>query len=202
MQPSPVRRFLPVALVSLLALMPLWYYLAAQFAAPVFFIAGEAFTAVFRWAQGYESKGSIGVLNTSLKVLSVQGSQVRSGTLAPAVDYRLWGYGMVIFWALLVASRPRGWGLKLLTGTAVMLPVQAISVGLQWSHDVFNRAGADVFVQTRLPGWWADVVAFLYHFNLFIFAALAPVVVWLWLDRSFVAQWRAIAAAAASRKPR
>lgn len=202
MPSSSLGRFLLVALVSLLGLMPVWYYFSAQFAAPVFLMAGEAFTGLFRWVQGYETREALGILNTTLKVMSVQAGQVKTGLLAPTVDYRMWGYGMVILWALLLASRPRRWGWKLLAGTLVMLPVQAFSVALQWSHDVFNRAGADVFVQTRLPAWWADVVAFLYHFNLFIVAALAPVVVWLWLDRSFLAQWYALAVAAASRPSR
>ena len=51
-------------------------------------------------------------------------------------------------------------------------------------------------VQTGLPGWVADVVAFLYHFNLFIFTALAPVMLWLLLDREFLAKLHAQARAA------
>ena len=86
---------------------------------------------------------------------------------------------------------------------AIMLPVQALNVVLQWCNDVFNRAGPEAFAQTGMPGFVADAVAFLYHFNLFIFTALAPVLLWLLLDREFLAKLveQARAAVAAQRAP-
>lgn len=166
--------------------MPIWYYLAPALAKPVFFMAGEAVSTAFHWALGYERMETKGVLSTSLRVVLAHNAQFQSGRLAPMVDYRLLGYGIVIFWALLLASSPCHWARKLLTGSAVMLPVQAVNVGLQWCNDAFNRAGDEVFAQTGLPRWVADAVAFLYHFNLFIFTALAPVLLWLLLNREFL----------------
>ena len=196
MRLSSVGRFLLVAVASLLCLMPVWYYLAPQFAAPVFFMAGELMSSVCQWALSYSRQEATGVLKTTLKVVSTHNGQFRTGQLAPAVDYRLLGYGIVILWALLLASFPRGWGRKLLLGSLAMLPIQAINVIVQWCNDALNRAGAEVFAQTGLPGWVADVVAFLYHFNLFIFTALAPVMLWLLLDRAFLANLHAQAKAA------
>lgn len=196
MQRNSLGRFLMVAIASLLCLMPLWYYVSAQFAAPVFFMAGEAVSAIFQWALSYTRSETTGVLNTTLKVVTTHNGQFRSGKLAPAVDYRLLGYGIVIFWALVLASFPRGWVRKLLAGSVAMLPIQALNVAVQWFNDAFNRAGPEVFVQTGLPIWVADVVAFLYHFNLFIFTALAPVMLWLLLDREFLARLHAHARAA------
>ena len=123
-----------------------------------------------------------------------------SNSLLPMI-YRysaVWGAheGSLLMWALVLASFPRHWGRKLLIGSLAMLPIQALNVALQWCNDVFNRAGPEVFVQTGLPGWVADVVAFLYHFNLFIFTALAPVMLWLLLDREFLAKLHAQARAA------
>lgn len=196
MRPSSLGRFLLVAIASLLCLMPLWYYLAPQIAKPVFLLAGEAAGAAFRWVQGYEVKETVGTLNTQLKMVSVQNGQLLLGKLAPLVDYRMLGYGVVIFWALVLASLPRGWPRKLLIGSVVMLPVQALNVLLQWCNDVFNRAGPEAFAQTGMPAFAADAVAFLYHFNLFIFTALAPVLLWLLLDREFLAKLVAQARAA------
>nr|WP_296021453.1 exosortase H-associated membrane protein [uncultured Acidovorax sp.] len=196
MRLNSMGRFLLVAVLSLLCLMPLWYYLAPQLAAPVFYMAGEVMSSVFQWALSYTRQEATGVLKTTLKVVSAHNGQFRTGQLAPAVDYRLLGYGIVILWALLLASFPRGWGRKLLLGSLAMLPIQAINVIVQWCNDALNRAGAEVFAQTGLPGWMADVVAFLYHFNLFIFTALAPVMLWLLLDRAFLANLHAQAKAA------
>ena len=89
---SSLGRFLLVAIASLLCLMPLWYYLAPQIAKPVFFLAGEAAGAAFRWVQGYDVKETVGTLNTQLKMVSVQNGQLLLGKLAPLVDYRMLGY--------------------------------------------------------------------------------------------------------------
>lgn len=186
MRLSVLGRFLLLATVSLLCLMPVWYYLSSYFAAPVFYLSGSAFEALFRWVQGYERNGASGVLVTTLKMLSSQNGEWRVGRLAPVVDYRLLGYGIVIFWAVTIASMTRRWPAKLLLGSLAMLPIQAISVCLQWFNDVANRSGAEAFAQTRLPQWLADAAAFGYHFNLFIFTALAPVLLWLLMNRPFL----------------
>ena len=124
-------------------------------------------------------------------MFSSQNGQFSLAKLAPAVDYRSLGYGLAILWALLLASMPRGWGRKLVLGTVAMVPVQALNVCLHWLNDALNRAGPEVFSQTRLPAWVAEVAAFGFHFNLFVFIALAPVLLWLALDRQFIHKVRA-----------
>ena len=98
MRLNSMGRFLLVAVLSLLCLMPLWYYLAPQLAAPVFYMAGEVMSSVFQWALSYTRQEATGVLKTTLKVVSTHNGQFRTGQLAPAVDYRLLGYGIVILW--------------------------------------------------------------------------------------------------------
>lgn len=182
MRPSLLGRFLLVAIAALLCLMPLWYFFCADWlAAPVITLAGESFSALFHWVRTYERHGTTGVLFTQLKVYGPQG-----GLVTPQVDYRMIGYGMVLLWAVLLASWSPGWWRKLLLGSLVMLPVQALSVCVQWLNDVANRAGKDALAQSRLPQWVADAAAFGFHFNLFIFTALAPVLLWLLLDRAFI----------------
>lgn len=188
MRLSLLARFLLLSTAGLLCLMPLWYYFSPALSAPVFYLAGEASYLVFPWALGYERNGTSGILHTTLKVYSQVGGQFKAGKLAPLVDYRMLGYGIVMFWAMMLASRPPAWGRKLLLGSLAIVPIQALCVCLQWFNDVFNRSGPDVFAQTGLPRWVADMVAFGYHFNLFIFTALAPVMVWLLMNRAFLAR--------------
>ncbi|RZJ61240.1 MAG: hypothetical protein EON49_06005 [Acidovorax sp.] len=172
--------------MSLVCLMPIWYYLASYFAAPVFYIAGSVFETLFHWVQGYERQEASGVLMTALKVASHHEGQLKVGRLAPAVDYRMVGYGIVIFWAVSLASYAKGGFGRLLLGSLAMLLIQAASVCLQWFNDIANRAGPEVLAQSRIPQWLADAAAFGYHFNLFIFTALAPVMLWLLMNRAFL----------------
>lgn len=202
MRLSLLARFMLLSIVGMLCLMPLWYYIAPMLAAPVFYAAGESWFALFNWVAGYQRTGTTATLVTHLVIYTQKGGAMVAGKLAPIVDYRLQGYGLVMFWSLMLASRPRGWGWKLLLGSVVMLAVQAVGVSLQWFNDVLNRAGPEVVAQTGLPGWLADLVAFGYHFNLFIFTALVPVLLWFAMNRDFLRRlWSQLTQAHSSSPP-
>lgn len=185
MQINLVPRFLLSSLVGLLCLMPLWYYLASWLSTPVIYLAGEVCSTLFHWVVRYEHIGASGMLVTDLRVIAGHGL-AQPGWLAPVADFRLHGYGMVMLWSMLLASRPaRLWG-KLALGTGVMWILQAVGVCIQWLNDVLNQSGPGVLAQVSPPAWAAEVVAFCFHFNLFIFTALAPVLLWLTMNRPFV----------------
>lgn len=185
MQINLVTKFLLSSLVGLLCLMPLWYYLASWLSTPVIYLAGEVCSTLFHWVVRYEHIGASGMLVTDLRVIAGQGL-AQPGWLAPVADFRLHGYGMVMLWSMLLASRPtRLWG-KLALGTGVMWILQAVGVCIQWLNDVLNQSGPGVLAQVSPPAWAAEVVAFCFHFNLFIFTALAPVLLWLTMNRPFV----------------
>lgn len=186
MRSNSLPLFLLLSLAGLLCLMPVWYFfLAPWLAVPVFYMAGEALSNLFHWVVIYQPTGTQATLLTSLQFIAEQG-QGRSGKLAPVVEYRIHGYGLVMLWAMLLASRPAALVQKLLLGTGAMLVVSAVSVALQWLNEVFNRSGVHVLAQTRAPTWLVEAVEFGFHFNLFIFTALAPVLLWVLMNRPFV----------------
>ena len=140
MQINLVPRFLLSSLVGLLCLMPLWYYLASWLSTPVIYLAGEVCSTLFHWVVRYEHIGASGMLVTDLRVIAGHGL-AQPGWLAPVADFRLHGYGMVMLWSMLLASRPaRLWG-KLALGTGVMWILQAVGVCIQWLNDVLNQSG-------------------------------------------------------------
>jgi hypothetical protein len=67
-----------------------------------------------------------------------------------------------------------------------MLTLQIAALCIQWLNDVFNRASSEVALQVVPAVWAKEIVAFLFHFNLFILTPLAPVLVWVVLDQGFV----------------
>lgn len=186
MRSNSLTLFLVRSVAGLLCLMPIWYFfLAPWLAAPVFYMAGEAVSDMFLWVVTYQRTDTQATLLTGLQFVAEQG-QGRSGKLAPVVDYRVHGYGLVLLWAMLLASRPVALWRKLLWGTGAMLVFASVAVALQWLNDVLNRSGEYVFSQTRHSTWLAEAVAFGFHFNLFIFTALVPILLWVLMDHSFV----------------
>lgn len=173
-------------MVALIALIVPWYHLSPHLAKPVIAAAGELMQWLFRWVGGVEQHGTVGTLLTTLNVLVPQGGRLVVAQLSPEVDYRSFGYGLALFYALMVASRPQRMALKMALGTCLLLPSQVISMCFRWLRDALLISGPEVLAQTGLPGWTLEVIAYGYQFGFLMLTPLVPVLLWLALDRAFV----------------
>lgn len=202
---SRIARFLVTGVVALVVLIVPWYYLSPYLAAPVVTAAGELMQLTFGWVKGYERHGTVGTLLTSLYVFVPQNGQLVLADLAPEVNYRTYGYGLALLWALLIASHTRRMAYKMALGTVILVPSQAISMCFRWLREALLTAGTEVWQQTGLPRWVAEVIAYGYQFGFLMLTPLVPVLLWLVLDRAFVRQlWmeESLAAALAQQPDR
>jgi hypothetical protein len=183
---SRLGRFLLVSLVALLALIVPWYYLSPYLAAPVIAGAGELMQFGFRWVQGYERQGTVGILITTLQVFAPHNGGLVLADMAPEVDYRTYGYGLALLWALLIASQPRKLAGKMALGVLILVPSQMIGMCFRWLRDALLTGGTAVWQQTGLPNWVAEVIAFGYQFGYLMLTPLVPVLLWALLDREFL----------------
>lgn len=174
------------SVLALVVLIIPWYYVSPYLAAPVISVAGQLMDATFGWVTGFERHGTVGTLLTSLKVLVNQGGRMAVGELTPEVNYRTFGYGLVLFWALLIASRPAGLWKKMALGTLILVPSQVFSMCFRWLREAFLSSGADVIVQAGVPRWVLEIIAYFDQLGFLIITPLMPVILWLLLDRSFV----------------
>ena len=182
-----IWRFGVVALFATVLLMPAWYWVSADLAQPALSLAGWVMTQLFGWATGFSTEGVIGQLLTSLSVLLPQpdGSNAL-GFVAPRVDYRMHGYGMVFLWALFLGSWPTRIWVKLPLATGVIFLVEVLTICVAWLHQVLNLSEPAVFTQTGHSEWAREVVLFLFHFDLYVTTVFAPILVWAAFDRSLV----------------
>lgn len=185
---SRIARFLLTSVVALVVLIVPWYYLSPYIAIPVVAVAGELMQFTFGWVKGYEQHGTVGTLITSLHVLVPQNGRLEIADMAPEVNYRTYGYGLALLWALLIASRAQRMTFKMALGTLILVPSQAISMCFRWLREALLTAGVDVWQQTGLPRWVTEVIAYGYQFGFLMLTPLVPVLLWLVLDRAFVRQ--------------
>lgn len=185
---SRIARFLLVSMVALIGLIVPWYYLSPYLATPVIAAAGELMQWLFRWVEGVEQHGTVGTLLTSLNVLVPQGGRLVVAQLSPEVNYRSFGYGLALFYALMLASWPTRLWLKLALGTCLLVPSQVVSMCFRWLRDALLVSGPEVLEQTGLPRWVLEVIAYGYQFGFLMLTPLVPVLLWLALDRRFVQQ--------------
>jgi len=180
-----MTRFLLTSVAALLVLIVPWYFLSAYLAAPVISAAGELMRLTFDWVQGHERHGTVGTLITTLHVFVPHNGRLVLADMAPQVDYRTYGYGLALFWALMLASRPQRLVAKLALGAVVLVPSQVVSMCFRWLREALLTNGLNVWQQTGLPRWVAEVIAYGYQFGYLMLTPLVPVLLWLLLDQDF-----------------
>ena len=188
MRATLIGRFLLLALAGLIVLLPLWYWAREWFAAPPLWLAGTVMKLLFAWVEGFEIDGVTGTLLTRVQVLMPgPGGRQMLAELTPEVSYPTYGYGQVLLWAMLLASRPRWWPLKMAWGSVLLLPAQAWGLCFQWLRDVALTPGGNAMAYLGYPAWANEVIAYGYQFGFLMLTPVAPILLWLWFDKRFVA---------------
>ena len=93
---------------------------------------------------------------------------------------------MVLFWALKIASRPKGMWLKMALGTLILVPSQVFSMCFRWLREALLTSGAEVVRQAEGHRWMQEVIAYFDQFGFLIIRPLMPILLWLILDRGFI----------------
>lgn len=178
--------FMVTSVVALITLIIPWYFLSPFLAAPVISVAGQLMDSNFLWVDGYERQETVGTLLTTLNVAVNQNGRLVVGQLSPEVNYRTFGYGLVLFWALLIASRPKGMWLKMALGTLILVPSQVFSMCFRWLREALLINGAEVVRQAGVHRWMLEIIAYFDQLGFLVITPLMPILLWLILDREFI----------------
>ena len=185
----PYSRLFVLMVASVLALVALllpWYFRSPYVAAPVISVAAVSLDTTFLWVEGYERHETAGTLLTTLNVAVNQNGRLVVGQLSPEVNYRTFGYGLVLFWALLIASRPKGMWRKMALGTLILVPSQVFSMCFRWLREALLTSGAEVVRQAGVHRWVLEIIAYFDQLGFLIITPLMPILLWLILDRAFI----------------
>ncbi|MBS0500273.1 MAG: exosortase H-associated membrane protein [Ottowia sp.] len=187
MRNTLIGRFLLLSILWLVVLLPLWYVLARWFAAPAIWLAGAVMKACFAWVDGWHQEGVTAVLHTLVQVRMKGPQGDVLGELAPEASYPTYGYGLVLLWAMLLASRTERWWLKGLVGSLILIPVQAWGIGFQWLRDVVLLSGPYGAAYLKYSPLAANAVAYGYQFGFLMLPPVTPILLWLAFNKRFVA---------------
>ncbi len=187
MRNTLIGRFLLLSILWLVVLLPLWYVLARWFAAPAIWLAGAVMKACFAWVDGWHQEGVTAVLHTLVQVRMKGPQGDVLGELAPEASYPTYGYGLVLLWAMLLASRTERWWLRGLVGSLILIPVQAWGIGFQWLRDVVLLSGPYGAAYLKYSPLAANAVAYGYQFGFLMLPPVTPILLWLAFNKRFVA---------------
>lgn len=96
-----------------------------------------------------------------------------------------YSYGLPIFLALLLAARGKGRIARAAAGYALLLPAQAFSLTLYILMQALLITQANIRL-LRIDQWQIEAIVYGYQLGALVVPTLAPILVWLWLDRRFV----------------
>lgn len=186
MRPSLVGLFLLKAIAWFIALLLVWYQLGSSVTLPASWLAKGAVATLFpNWAEGVEQMGTTLTLLTSLEVSGMAGvPEGQIAVLSPEVEYLKYSYGLPLLIALLFASGAQRLFTKTLLGALALLPFQVWGVCFDW----LKQAGIDTGVASFSP-LARELIALGYQFGYLVLPALVPVMLWVAMDKRFMASF-------------
>ncbi|CAM3873636.1 exosortase H-associated membrane protein [Paracidovorax anthurii] len=123
-------------------------------------------------------------VDTSVAIATPQ-TGMRLAEITVESDPGRYAYGLPIFLALLLAARGPGRTARALAGYALLVPLQAFSLAMHLLMQLLLAAQLDVRA-LRVEQWQMEALVYGYQVGALVLPTLAPMVIWLWLDRQFV----------------
>lgn len=176
---SSLGRFFIAATLWFLALVLVWLQVSAWTSTPV---AGIAHVVLEYGAKDWVRKvrKAPGRLEAETRVeVSVSG-QGRA-ELIVEVDPAHYAYGLPLFLALLLASRSRHWVRRAIAGYFILLIPQAFGLVFDILKQIMGAGGSPAAL--GIASWQMEAIALGYQFGSLLLPTLAPVGLWLWLER-------------------
>ena len=183
-RPSTLAVFVLSALGWMVALTLLWTQVSRWTSYPVGALAHIALEqGAPMWVRSVQH--SVGAMEVDSTIaVSIPEAGHRMAEITVEVNPARYAYGLPIFIALLLAARgPRRLS-RALGGYALLLPVQAFSLTMYVLMQMVLYAQTSARV-LRVEQWQVEAIVYGYQIGSLVLPTLAPILLWLWLDRQF-----------------
>ena len=186
-KPSPFVVFVASAFGWMLALTVLWTQISPWTSYPVGVISSVALEqGAPMWVREVRLKP--GVMDVDTRVaIPVPSAGGRRAEVTIDVNPARYAYGLPIFLALLLAARGPRRLMRGVVGYLVLLPAQAFSLSMYALMQLVLAAQVNARL-LRIAPWQLELLVYGYQVGSLVVPTLAPILVWLWLDRQFVAK--------------
>ena len=212
----PLWRFAFTAFLGVILITLAWLQVARWVAYPAALMAKAGLEqAAPQWVRVVHAEpGQAVVLDSSVAIATAQ-TGWRQAEITLDAEPGRYAYGLPIFLALMLAAqvlqRKHGRGWRVLAGYALLQPAQAFSLAMHLLMQLLLATGLDARV-LKVEQGQMEAIIYGYQLGALVVPTLAPVLVWLWLERHFVndvlvSAWRAslapapVAAAPAPQAP-
>ncbi|BCN37255.1 hypothetical protein ALDI51_05740 [Alicycliphilus denitrificans] len=183
---SPLTVFVLSAFGWIVVLTLLWSQVSAWTSHPVgvlSHIALEQGTPM--WVRQVHLKPGSMEVDTAIAV-PVPEAGGRRAEISIDADPARYAYGLPIFLGLLLAARSKGLAARAAMGYVLLLPAQAFSLTLYVLMQMVLAAQLNIRF-LRVSQWQMELIIYGYQMGSLVVPTLTPILLWLWMDRKFVA---------------
>jgi len=182
-RPASLASFFGLAVAWFLALTILWMQVSAWTSYPAASIAHIVLSnGAGHWVRSIHKAPGRFEVETRIAV-DIPGKG--QGELVAEADPAHHAYGLPLFLALLLASGSPYPLRRALAGYVILLAPQAFSVTFDILKQIIVAGGNHELL--GIARWQMESIALGYQFGTLLLPTLAPVALWLWLDRAFFA---------------
>ncbi len=192
--PSPLPRFFLKAAASLLLMTALWWYVADWAAKPAAYLTKFVAESVF---SDLVRRANVGKDQIELETrMTVDMSRMPGARPVPRgmaaellVEARpaKYGYSLPLLFALLLSGSRRHLARRMLIGAVCLVPFHAFSLLMDVVKQAALGAGVAVSAQVGWSQWQFELVGYGFQLGVLLIPTLAPILLWLWLDKQFMA---------------
>lgn len=187
----PLWRFAFTAFAGVILFTLAWSQVSRWPAYPAALLAKAGLEqAAPQWVRSVQAPpGRLVAFDSSVAVATAQ-TGGRLAEISLDAEPGRYAYGLPIFLALMGAAtvlqrRSPGRGWRVLAGYALLLPAQAFSLAMYLLMQLVLAAQLDVRV-LRIDQGELEAIVYGYQLGVLVLPTLAPVLVWLGLERRFV----------------
>ena len=171
-------------LLWLIPSLAIWYALRDYLVVFPAWIADHAMRTVFSWAESTELQGTVQLLLTSIQVPHASG---RVALLTPEAHILSYAFGFPLLVALFLGAKAKQLWWKIPLGYVVLSFFQAWGICFSWLLAVTQVSGDVALLATRFSTTEINLIALGYQLGYLLFPAMAPILLWVYLERRMVA---------------
>jgi hypothetical protein len=185
---SPLYAFFFKGAIWLVVLTSLWSTVADWTMRPAVSVSYVALKTAFPWwVHDGEYKGDSYELGTRIQVVVANAPPGAKGVLVADCKPARYGYGLPMLLALLLACGSRRLVRNAIIGALALIPFQAFSISFDLLKQVAVEGGAVAAAQTGFSAFSVNAIALGYQLGFLLLPTLVPIMVWLFLERDFLA---------------
>ncbi|GAA4425475.1 hypothetical protein GCM10023090_20440 [Acidovorax lacteus] len=185
----PIARFMAAAVAWLIALTVVWSQVSAWTSYPVAWLTHVALEqGAPMWVRKVHVRPGVIEAETTIEIAVPQAGGRKAEFSVEASPAR-YAYGLPILLALLLAAgwRRRGLWQRALAGYVLLWPTQALSTVMFLLMQMISTAQFNLRT-LRADMWQLEAIIYGYQAGALVLPTLVPVMLWLWLDRAYVAE--------------